>query len=311
MAFGKGGYGRTGEIFVEAAARLYHAKADCKSRYCIYKTEMHTRAMKRLQLESDLRRALDRDELYLQYQPIHSLASGEVVELEALVRWKHPERGPIPPSEFIPLSEETGLIVQIGSWVLRTACRQLKRWQEESEGLKMGIGVNVSAGQFARTELASEVRGVLKETQLDPHCLSLEITESTIMETGAGAMEALAALRDLGIRLHLDDFGTGYSSLGYLNQMPVHVLKVDRSFINQIHTGKAGGAIVQAIVTLAHSLDMEVIAEGVETEPQSAILKSMGCDMAQGFFLSRPIDARDVMAYAKRQIALPAVAASA
>jgi diguanylate cyclase (GGDEF)-like protein/PAS domain S-box-containing protein len=294
---------RPENLLRDADAALHDAKADHKQRYRIYNPEMHARAMKRLSMEGELRQAIERDHLRLYYQPIHSLSSGRVVEFEALVRWQHPEQGVIPPSEFISLAEETGLIVPLGTWVLRNACRQLAQWLAQHPGTaEFGVGVNVSGRQFAHAELVAEVRNVLRDTGIDPRRLSLEITESALMEGGAPVMSILPSLHALGLRLHLDDFGTGYSSLGYLNQMPIDVLKIDRSFVSRIGAGKTGRSIVQAIIALARSLDMEVIAEGVENESQVAILTGMGCDCVQGFYYSRPITAGEAQEYWKRSV---------
>jgi diguanylate cyclase (GGDEF)-like protein/PAS domain S-box-containing protein len=303
---------RPENLLRDADAALHDAKTDHKQRYRIYNPEMHARAMKRLSMEGELRQAIERDHLRLFYQPIHSLGTGRIVEFEALVRWQHPERGMIPPVEFIPLAEETGLIVPLGTWVLRTACRQLAQWFAQNPGTgEFGVGVNVSGRQFGHAELVAEVRNVLRDTGIDPRRLSLEITESALMEGGAPVMSILPSLHSLGLRLHLDDFGTGYSSLGYLNQMPIDVLKIDRSFVSRIGAGKTGRSIVQAIIALARSLDMEVIAEGVENESQVAILTGMGCDCVQGFYYSRPICATEAWEYWQRTVAsLPLPATS-
>jgi diguanylate cyclase (GGDEF)-like protein/PAS domain S-box-containing protein len=301
IAFGNSLTQRPEDVLRDADAALHHAKNDHKQRYRIYNPEMHAWAMKRLSMEGELRQAIDRGELELQYQPIHSLTTGKIVEFEALVRWQHPQSGKIQPLEFIGLAEETGLIIPLGIWVLRTACQQLTKWDIQAPGMRdIGIGVNVSGRQFAHPELVAEVRTVLQNTKLDPRRLSLEITESAIMESGPPMMNILPALHALGIRLHLDDFGTGYSSLGYLYQMPIDVLKIDRSFVNRICSGKTGRSLVQAIIAMANSLKMQVIAEGVENEPQLSILTGMGCDCVQGYYYSPALSADAALDYWKR-----------
>jgi diguanylate cyclase (GGDEF)-like protein/PAS domain S-box-containing protein len=301
IAYGNASTQRAEDLLREADAALNHAKRDQKQRYRIYNPEMHSAAMKRLSMEVELRQAIEREQLCLHFQPIHSLATGKIAEFEALVRWEHPQRGRISPGEFIPLAEETGLIVPLGSWVLRAACRQMVRWGPQAAGMEhVRIGVNVSGRQFARAELIAEIRDILRETGMAPGRLCLEITESTIMEHGAPMLESLQNLSALGVRLHLDDFGTGYSSMGYLNQMPIDVLKIDRSFITRISGGSTGRPIVQAIIALARSLHMEVIAEGVESEPVVSILTGMGCDYVQGYYLSQPLAADQALEYWRR-----------
>jgi diguanylate cyclase (GGDEF)-like protein len=298
IAFGTGKTPRAESLLRDAEAALHHAKRDHKQRYRIYDPEMHASAVKRLSMEVELRQAIERDHLTLHYQPIHSLSTGKIVEFEALVRWEHPSRGRIAPGDFIPMAEETGLIVPLGLWVLRTACRQMVRWGPQAAGIdRVSIGVNVSGRQFARTEFIADINEVLRETGLAPGRLCLEITESAIMENGSPIMEMLQSISTLGIRLHLDDFGTGYSSMGYLNQMPIDVLKIDRSFISKISGSTTGRPIVQAIIALARSLHMEVIAEGVDSEPVMSILTGMGCDCVQGFYLSQPLPAEQALEY--------------
>jgi EAL domain-containing protein (putative c-di-GMP-specific phosphodiesterase class I) len=251
---------------------------------------MHASAMQRLLMESELRRGIERGELRLLYQPVHSLATGKLVEVEALVRWEHPQRGMISPADFIPLAEETGLILPLGHWVLHEACRQVKLWQTEVPRLaELWVAVNVSGRQFARVEMPAEVTVALAETGLCARHLKLEITETTIMESGDPAIGELNILRDMGVQFHLDDFGTGYSSLGYLHRMPIEALKIDQSFIAAMGADRTGTSIVQAIVALAKSLDMRVVAEGVENESQVEFLRGIGCDFAQGYYFARPL----------------------
>jgi len=301
IAFGNASSQRPETVLRDADAALHEAKADRKQRYRIYNPDMHARAMRHLAMEGELRQAIDRGQLRLHYQPIHSLTTGKIMEFEALIRWQHPERGLLPPAEFIPMAEETGLIIPVGRWVLRTACRQLAQWDRQEPAMAdLSIGVNVSSRQFLSSDLVADVRQALEESALRPQRISLEITESAIMESGAPAMNILPALHALGVHLQLDDFGTGYSSLGYLNQMPIDVLKIDRSFVSRICTAKTGLSLVQAIIALSRSLNMQVIAEGVESEQQVAILTGMGCDYVQGFHFAAALAPDKAMEYWKR-----------
>jgi EAL domain-containing protein (putative c-di-GMP-specific phosphodiesterase class I) len=278
----------------DADTAMYRAKDHGKARYEIFDTAMHTRAVTLLRLESDLRLALERQELCLYYQPIISVASGELSGFEALVRWQHPERGIISPEQFIPLAEETGLIVPLGLGVLREACNQLRKWQQGSLADRdLIMSVNLSAKQLIQSDLIEKVEEVLTESGINPWLLKLEITESVVMENAELAAVTLARLRGLGVRLSIDDFGTGYSSLSYLNRFPVDTLKVDRSFIMRMCEGDESFEIVKTIVTLAGNLGMQVIAEGVETEDQLEQLKLLKCQYAQGYLFSRPLAATD------------------
>jgi EAL domain-containing protein (putative c-di-GMP-specific phosphodiesterase class I) len=251
-------------------------------------------------MENELRHAIDRNELQLAYQPIFSLQSNTIVELEALLRWHHPERGIIPPADFIPLAEETGLIFAIGQWVLSQACSQMKRWQTEVPELAdVAVGVNVSCRQFARRGIGDAVLNTLQHSGLSAKHLKLEITETAVMDNVMPAIAELTALRELGVQCHLDDFGTGYSSLGYLHQMPLEALKIDRSFVSAIGSDRTGTSILQAIIALGRSMDMQVIAEGVETEAQLGKLTNLGCGYAQGYHFSRPLAAKDVVDFVR------------
>jgi EAL domain-containing protein (putative c-di-GMP-specific phosphodiesterase class I) len=253
---------------------------------------MHTRAVDRLGLERDMRGAVERGELFLQYQPIVSLATGALRGFEALVRWQHPERGVIPPAEFIPIAEETGMIITVGKWVLGEACRQMSRWQKLSrlDG-PLPISVNLSGKQFLQPDLLEQIQEVLQETGLDPRSLKLEITESVVMENIDAAVEVLESLRSLGVEVSIDDFGTGYSSLSYLHRLPIDTLKVDRSFVSRMASNNENTEIVRTIVTLAQSLELKVVAEGVETSEQLAQLQILRCEGGQGYLFSRPLDA--------------------
>jgi diguanylate cyclase (GGDEF)-like protein/PAS domain S-box-containing protein len=298
IALGDSRIDRAETLLRDANTALFQARNDADGRCRVYSPEMHARAVRRLSLECDLRQAIECDKLCLYYQPIHSLTDFRPVEFEALVRWQDSQRGLVQPSEFIPLAEEAGLIVPLGSWVLSHACEQLRRWQRELPGmLPTSIAVNVSGHQLARPELVAEVNSVLQRTGLNPRSLTLEITETAIMESGAPAMDVLRALHALGLSLHLDDFGTGYSSLRYLSQMPIDVLKIDRSFVTEIHKRRAGRSIVRTIIALARTLEMQVIAEGVETLEQVEYLRSIKCNSAQGFYFATPMPAEQVKDY--------------
>jgi EAL domain-containing protein (putative c-di-GMP-specific phosphodiesterase class I) len=252
---------------------------------------MSVGTVERLDLEQDLRRALERDELRLEYQPLVDLATDEVIGLEALVRWQHPVRGLVPPAAFIPLAEETGLILPLGRWVLETACRQAREWQVAFPRERpLAVSVNLSARQFAQPDLADGVARILAETGLEAQCLELEITESVVMEQSDTALAALAGLRNLGVRLVLDDFGTGYSSLAYLKTLPLDTIKIDRLFVAGLGVAEsADRPIVEAVVSLAHGLGVEVVAEGIETEQQLATVRALGCDRGQGYLFSPPL----------------------
>jgi diguanylate cyclase (GGDEF)-like protein len=278
------------ELIKHADIAMYHAKEHGKNNYQYYSAEMNVIAYQRVTMENKLRRALANDEFFLQYQPIYDVATGTVVGVEALLRWQDPQAGLVPPDGFIPIAEESGLIVPIGEWVLREACRQNKAWQ--AAGLpRVFMSVNVSNVQVNRGGLVEMAARVLRDTGLDPRYLDLEITESSIMTAHEQAIRALNGLRALGIRISLDDFGTGYSSLSYLRRFPIDILKIDRSFVQEILDNTKGDAIITAIVAMGHSLNLRIIAEGIETEHQLQFLRAQGCDMAQGFLLSRPLSA--------------------
>jgi len=282
-----------------ADAAMYAVKAAGRGHFQFYSAEMNARAHERLMLESDLRRAIERGELFLQYQPQVALGSGAIIGIEALVRWRHPVRGIVPPMDFIPIAEESGLIVAIGDCVLAGACHQQARWVRE--GIARGpIGVNVSATQFRQPGFVQGVMLALERAGLAPEQLELEVTESVVMHGVDIAREKLAALDALGVSLAIDDFGTGYSSLSYLKQFPLDRLKIDRSFVSGLPEDKESGAIAQAIISMGRSLDLKVIAEGIETPEQAAYLASMGCDEGQGFLYSRPLTAEDCAAFLQR-----------
>jgi diguanylate cyclase (GGDEF)-like protein len=277
-------------LLKHADAAMYRAKEHGRNNFQFYTSEMNERVNERLSLENALRRALEKKEFLLHYQQKVDLRSSTMIGAEALVRWSHPEWGLVRPARFIPLAEETGLIVPLGEWVLREACRQARDWLDH--GLRPGVvSVNLSARQFRQEGLVRTVSRVLEETRLDPSQLEMELTESMIMHNVESAITTLQGLKSLGVALSMDDFGTGYSSLSYLKQLPVDTLKIDRSFVRDIGLGESAdeGVIAQAIISLGHSLRLKVIAEGVETDAQVRFLKRHGCDEVQGFFYSEPV----------------------
>jgi diguanylate cyclase (GGDEF)-like protein/PAS domain S-box-containing protein len=273
----------------DADAAMYQAKARGRARWVVFDAAMRAHAIDRLDIESALRRALERRELRVHFQPVVSLATGAVTGVETLVRWEHPERGLLNPGEFISVAEETGLIVPIGAWVLEQACRQTQRWRATRPGLdRLMVSVNLSGRQLGHPELVTEVAAILTETGIDPSLVELEITESVLMDDVEMSHETLERLKRLGVKLVVDDFGTGYSSLSYLHRFPVDLLKVDRSFVARLGGDPGDAAIVTAIITLAHTLGLEAVAEGVETAEQLEELRRLGCDRAQGYHLARP-----------------------
>ncbi|MFZ6654498.1 EAL domain-containing protein [Undibacterium sp. TJN19] len=279
-----------------ADAALHQAKVRGRGMLRFFSSEMTSRAKERLTLEADLRRSIERDELRLYYQPQVDLISGQIVGLEALVRWQHPLRGLVPPAAFIPMAEENGFIVQLGDWVLRTACRQIRQWSDA--GLKLRqVAVNVSAIQLSRGSLIDAVRQSLQENGIDADQLELEITESSVMLDREKSFKSLADLKALGVRLSIDDFGTGYSSLAYLQQLEVHKLKVDMAFVRDMTTNSSNASIVRAIIALGHSLDLEIIAEGVEHQDQASYLRSLQCDVMQGYLISKPLPAAEMTTF--------------
>jgi diguanylate cyclase (GGDEF)-like protein len=290
-------YAHPENMLRDADTAMYHAKEKGKARYEIFDAVMHARAVARLQLENDLRRALERQELMVYYQPIVSIETGRIAGFEALVRWRHPQRGFVSPTDFIPIAEETGLILELGRWVLEESCRRMRAWQlTRSQEKALTISVNLSGKQFAQTNLIEQVKQILAESELDPRSLKLEITESVVMENAEIASSMLLQLRALGVQLSIDDFGTGYSSLSYLHRFPVNTLKIDRSFISRLGAGDENTEIVRTIMTLANNLGMDVVAEGVETEEHLKHLKQIRCQYAQGYLFSKAVDAETASA---------------
>jgi diguanylate cyclase (GGDEF)-like protein len=277
-------------LVANADVAMYRAKHRGRNRYEFYSEELTIASKERLELEADLRHALQEGMLEVHYQPQVDLLGGRVIGAEALCRWKHPERGEVPPGSFIPIAEDAGLIGELGEWVLRQACRQARRWQDDGAGLK-SISVNVASQQIQRGGFVETVQRVLEETNLAPERLELEVTEGVIMEQAESAIDTLIELSRIGVTLSIDDFGTGYSSLAYLKRLPIHKLKIDRSFIRDLPDDEEDIAITRAIVALANSLVLPVIAEGVETEAQRAFLQELGCQQAQGYLYGRPVPA--------------------
>lgn len=275
-------------LLKNADVAMYRAKELGKNNFQFYSAQMNIHTLERLALESSLRGALERNEFVLHYQPKVDIRSGRIIGMEALVRWQHPTKGLIPPMQFIPLAEETGLIVPIGEWVLRTACARNKSWQEQ--GLPpLCIAVNLSARQFTYENLLKDVARVLNETGLDAAFLELEITESMVMHDPEHAIELLNKLKTMGISISIDDFGTGYSSLSYLKRFPIDSVKIDRSFIKDLPLDGDDAAITQAIIAMAHGLKLKVIAEGAETGEQLSFLRAHECDVMQGYYFSKPL----------------------
>ncbi|GAA6619215.1 putative bifunctional diguanylate cyclase/phosphodiesterase [Scytonema sp. NUACC26] len=287
IALSTAGYELPENLLRDADLAMYRAKASGKARYQIFDTGMYTETKKLLRLETDLRRAVERQEFCVYYQPIVSLSTNKITGFEALLRWQHPEWGLVLPTEFISVAEETGLLVPIGYLVLREACRQTYLWQQQFQDKSLTISVNLSNKQFSQINLDQEIYKILQETGLDVQSLKLEITENVIMENTVGVTAMLSQLRELGVELHMDDFGTGYSSLSYLHRFPVNVLKIDRSFINSSEYSE----IVWTIITLAHNLNLDVIAEGIETIEQLEKLRGLQCKYGQGYFFSKPVEA--------------------
>jgi diguanylate cyclase (GGDEF)-like protein len=283
-------------ILKHADAALSHAKNRGRNTYSFYSNGLNARALERLTLENQLRRALERREFRLHYQPKVDVASGAIIGCEALIRWQHPEMGLIPPMKFIPIAEESNLIVEIGAWVLQEACRQCMSWTDQGAE-PISVSVNAASSQFRDGRLLEDIKRALAATGLNPHRLTIELTESMLMGNSREALEALSALKALGVGLSLDDFGTGFSSLAYLKRMPLDELKVDRSFVTGIPADSDSGAIVSAVIALAHSMGLQVTAEGVETPEQLEFLKQRGCDEYQGYLCAKPMPSSDFLEF--------------
>jgi predicted signal transduction protein with EAL and GGDEF domain len=277
------------DLLREADTAMYRVK-DEGGDFRVFNPAMYERAFSRLEVENDLRRAIEQEEFVVHYQPIVDLQTGELWGMEALVRWDHPERGLLEPSEFVPVAEESGLVIPVGEQILREACFRAKEWQGKNPRIpSLVMSVNLSASQLSRLDLAHTVERVLGETGLEGSCLILDVTETVYVKVLAGNTAMLDRLRGLGVRFTIDDFGTGYSSLSYLKRLPADAIKIDQSFVKGLGEDVEDTAVVRMIIELAHTLSLEVIAEGVETEEQADLLKEMGCDFAQGYHFSKPL----------------------
>ena len=283
------------ELLRDADIAMYRAKWDGKNRYVVFETGMHDTIQSRMELEMDLRDALDRDEFFLVYQPTFALSDMRPTGVEALIRWRHPTRGVLQPEDFIPLLEETGLITEIGKWVLGKACAQGAAWR--AAGYQIGMAVNVSARQLDTDQLVADVERTLSETGLDPVALTLEITETMLMRNVEETARRLTALKALGVRIAIDDFGTGYSSLAHLQRFPVDALKIDRSFISGVSHTRQGETLIHTLVQLGKALSIETFAEGIEQEHELSLLRDEDCEGGQGFLYARPLDALDTEAF--------------
>lgn len=281
-----------GTLLKHADTAMYHAKGHGRDNSQFYSASLTEKAMRHLNLESNLRMAIERGEFFLVYQPQLDLASGRIQSLEALIRWDHPKQGFISPTDFIPIAEENGLIVPIGEWVLRTACSDVARWHAAGHPLR--VAVNLSAIQFKDPKLSSRITAILADTKVAPEWLELEVTEGALMESNVSTLETLTALRKIGIQLSLDDFGTGYSCLSYLKRLPLNNLKVDQSFVRGLPADKESLAIVRTIISLAKNLELTVTAEGIETLDQARIFRGLGCEILQGYYISKPVLAGEI-----------------
>lgn len=296
IVLGRDGYSDPEELLRDADAAMYRAKAEGSGRYAVFDKEMLESVVTRLQLETELRTALNEEQFNLVFQPIFELPAGRITGVEALLRWDHPTLGSIPPNDFIPIAEDTGMIVPLGDWVLRSACSELGRWRTRVPGLEtLRMNVNISGRQLLAPELPECIEQALDDADLEPEALALEITENVFVENGERAEAMLKQLSELGVELQMDDFGTGYSSLGYLHRLPIDVIKIDKSFVQAMEE-KSNGAIVQGILDLASSMGLGTVAEGVETKTQLQQLRGMACTHCQGFLLSKPIESSEVLA---------------
>jgi diguanylate cyclase (GGDEF)-like protein len=294
IAYGNSKYPEAEDILRDADIAMYYAK-DNEDNYVIFDQRMHIRAVTRLQLETDLRFAIERNEFELFYQPIFSLADCSLVGFEALVRWRHPQRGLVPPNEFIAISESTGLIIPMTVQILHSACKQVVKWQDKSpNGKPLSVAVNLSGKHFGHPALVEQIQTVLSETGIDPGCLKLELTESAVMENAESAILMLKQIKETGVQISIDDFGTGYSSLSYLHRFPIDLLKVDRSFVSAMEENSENGEIVRTVIALAKALDLKVVAEGIESIHQFHQLRILGCEFGQGFLFSKPLQVTEI-----------------
>ena len=293
IVFSSTGYNNASELLRDADIAMYRAKGKGKARYEIFDQAMYHETLKLIELENNLRLAVKRGEFVLHYQPIMSLDNNELVGFEALIRWQHPTRGFISPVEFIPIAEDTGLILDIGKWLLREACQQLQKWQQQFTSIpqvaSLKMSINLASQQLQEPEFISMLDQILQETGLNGNSLRLEITESVLIEPGGSVQNTLKQIRNRNIKLSIDDFGTGYSSLSYLRRFPIDNLKIDRSFIKQMNFDSENFEIVRVIITLAKTLGMDAISEGVETLQQLSQLKALGCEFGQGYLFAKPL----------------------
>ncbi len=294
IAYGNSKYPEAEDILRDADIAMYYAK-DNEDNYVIFDQKMHIRAVTRLQLETDLRFAIERNEFELYYQPIIGLADSSLVGFEALVRWNHPQRGLVPPNEFIPISESTGLIIPMTVQILHSACSQVVKWREKSpNGKPLSVAVNLSGKHFGHPALVEQIKTVISETGIDPSSLKLELTESAVMENAETAILMLKQIKETGVQISIDDFGTGYSSLSYLHRFPIDLLKVDRSFVSAMEQNTENGEIVRTVIALAKALDLKVVAEGIESVHQFHQLRILGCEYGQGYLFSKPLQVADI-----------------
>jgi EAL domain-containing protein (putative c-di-GMP-specific phosphodiesterase class I) len=288
---------------------MYRAKSQGRARHEVFDARMREQAMDRLRLEAELRGALEREEFVLHYQPVISLRTRATIGTEALIRWRNPHRGLVAPMSFVPIAEDTGLVVRLGEWVIRTACRQAREWREEL-GRTLRITVNVAPQQLRDGRLVGVIEGCLARERIGPECLGVELVESSLIENAHGTHRVLEQLQELGIAIAVDDFGTGYSSLSYLKRFPITSLKIDRSFVQGLPGEANDTAICTAILAMAKTLQVATIAEGVETREQMEFLTGRGCDAVQGYLFSRPVPAGECLAFVRANDAAPTVEAA-
>jgi predicted signal transduction protein with EAL and GGDEF domain len=289
IVYSEAGDARADILLRDADTAMYHAKTNGKNAFALFEPSMNDRVVERMEIETGLRQALAQNELRVYYQPLLDLTNGKLTGVEALVRWQHPERGLIPPGQFIPIAEETGLILPLGYWVLEEACGQIAQWgRQRPEIAALTLNVNLSGKQLQQEDVVERIAEILRRTELPPDQLKLEITESVLLEDVVGITQKLGAIKALGVKLAIDDFGTGYSSLSALQEFPVDTVKIDRSFVNRL-AEEDGNAIISAIISLSKAMRLDVTGEGIETAEQVALLQELGCDVGQGFFFDRPM----------------------
>lgn len=304
ITLSESGHTRAEDMLRDADIAMYRAKAKGRAQYEVFNQEMHEDASKQLQIETEMRRALEKGEFCLYYQPIVQLESNRLVGVEALVRWNHPTRGTVSPMEFIPAAEENGLILPLGSWILSESCRQLREWQKRNPlASRLTVSINLSFKQFSQLDLVKEVSSIIEKTGVDPRCLKFEVTESHIMENSEIAVAIMNRLREIGAEISLDDFGTGYSSLSYLHRLPIDYLKIDRSFVTRMIESRENAEIVRTIIKLGQNLKMKVIAEGIETPEQLEQLQSLNCEFGQGYLFSKPLESEAAAAFIGQSLA--------